>query len=148
MLKFNNSENLKPGIYRAHFNPDKTISTTLLYNNTDAVDLLNRIYKLSKPQSWKNNKIELDIDGGFKDSDFICTSEGNFSTKSWRFRTVPANDPNSYCHVEKKIFGKNLLRMYSDNMYILISQEYIFCFDQDKVIIEGFVDRPVELQIS
>ena len=57
MLKFNNSENLKPGIYRAHFNPDKTISTTLLYNNTDAVDLLNRIYKLSKPQSWKNNKI-------------------------------------------------------------------------------------------
>ena len=78
---------LPEGIYNVKVNRDLSVEPILIYNNPDALDLLNRKYSLSDTECWQNNSLNINIDGQFKNF------PGNRLSRSqeWSTRTFPKN---------------------------------------------------------
>jgi len=135
---------LLPGIYHAEVRKNFSVSTKLIYNNPDALDLLNRKYSFVDPECWKNNVFSVDIDGQFKN-----IPDGNFGrSKEWSSRTFPANAAGHRVKLQKNNWRSNELQMHADTMFNLSFNKKLFYFDRDKLVIKGVINKPVQFAVQ
>ena len=114
----------------------------MLYNNTDAVDLLNEVYSFKDPESWTRPPvIEREING-----DFRHEKETVFKT-GWAIRSNGAVPPEYY-QFKWKNFGKYALNVKFTKPFRLENWHQQYAFTEDKLKLTWIMDFPAQAGVS